>query len=94
MTASSGGRAVLSSPGRPTTYADKRISQSNDIAPVWAVAYPPAGLRQRWLLVVLRCSECCGSHGHYTGSTGGIRRRGCGRGSYLVRPRPMLGVAA
>lgn len=69
-------------------------SNSNDVPTVWGTAYPPAGHRRRWLLVVLRCSECLGAHQHYLrDNTGGLRRRGCGAGSYYVRPRPALAVA-
>jgi hypothetical protein len=84
-------------PGPPQTRQPANTintRESNDAPAVWAVAYPPAGHRRRWLVVVLRCTQCQGSHHHYLGdNTGGLRRRGCGAGSYYVRPRAALAVA-
>jgi hypothetical protein len=60
--------------------------------PVWAVGYPPSGHRRRWLLIVKTCTACRGSHHHYTGPHGARRRRGCGAGSYYLKPRPKLAV--
>lgn len=54
---------------------------------VWAVAYPPAGHRRHWLFIVAPCFACGGAHAHRGGQDGGLRRAGCGRGSYVVQPR-------
>lgn len=68
----------------------ERTSQPQNSAPnVWAVAYPPAGQRRYWLLVVQSCPKCAGGgpHAHRGGQDGGLRRAGCGRGRYFVQPR-------
>jgi hypothetical protein len=81
-------------PEQARQTANTSTSKSTDAPPVWAVAYPPSGCRRRWLVVVLRCSECQGSHHHYLGNnTGAVRRRGCRAGSYYLKPRPPLAVA-
>lgn len=72
----------------PTTQQDDQRDQGS--APrVWAVAYPPAGLRRYWLLVVQSCPKCTGGgpHAHRGGQDGGLRRAGCGQGRYFVQPR-------
>jgi hypothetical protein len=68
-------------------------AQLTDIPPLWTVGYPPAGRRSRWLLIVQRCDACTGAHSHFGSSTGGIRRRGCGAGSYYLHVRTALAVA-
>ena len=65
--------------------------KSNEIPPVWSIGYPPGGKRHRWLLIVQTCPTCRATHHHFSpGPHGGIRRAGCGRGSYLLKSRPAL----
>jgi hypothetical protein len=93
MSKKSGGQGACHTPDPPANNATKRRTHTNETPSTWALGYPPAGKRARWLLVVQRCSRCLGSHGHYTGSQGGVRRRGCGSGFYDLRVRPALAVA-
>lgn len=51
-----------------------------------AQAYPPAGRRSLWLLLVKSCPFCGYAHAHRGGPTGGLREAGCGRGEYAIRP--------
>lgn len=57
-------------------------------------AYPPAGRRTLWVLVVRVCPWCRGAHVHRSTGNGGIRTAGCGKGTYLVRPIDAGAVAA
>jgi hypothetical protein len=67
--------------------------QSTGSRVTFAVGYEPSGARRRWLLVVLVCNACEGTHHHYADSPhGGIRRRGCGTGFYDLRAHPVLGA--
>lgn len=52
----------------------------------FAHAYPPSGRRQYWLLLVVSCPLCHGTHHHRGGRAGGLRQASCGRGQYMVRP--------
>lgn len=63
---------------------------------VTAVAYPPAGRRSMWLLLVLSCPFCAerGVHAHRGARYGGLRRAGCRRGEYLVTPISVRGAVA
>lgn len=62
---------------------------------VWSVAYPPSGRRRGWLCVVRTCPFCtAGNHAHRGGPQGGLKRAGCGRGSYYVKTHISLGAAA
>lgn len=86
-------------PQRPATEKKSSRHQAADrpqdsVPYVWATAYPPAGRRHHWLLVILSCPACRGAHAHRGGADGGLRRAGCGSGSYYVKPRPALGAAA
>jgi hypothetical protein len=79
-------------PNRPPIAADTSGSgrQRQPIV-VIARAYAPCGRRSSWLLLVEECPFCStGSiksvHVHRGAHHGGLRRSGCGRGEYLVRP--------
>lgn len=85
-----GGRVTTPATATKTNTATKQLSRQQDSAPrVWAVAYPPAGQRRHWLLVVQSCPKCPGGgpHAHRGGQNGGLRRAGCGQGRYFVQPR-------
>lgn len=80
---------------RPHQTDDRSATrQSSGPLYVWANTYAPAGRRSRWLHVVPVCPACGGSHAHLGGPTGGMRRSGCGRLDYFVRPRARLVAAA
>lgn len=67
---------------------------SADPIRVRAVTYPPCAQR-RLHVTIVECPFCGGSHLHRSGSLGGVRRSGCGRGRYDVRPVvPRRGRAA
>lgn len=66
-------------PGRPN-----RATRRHPVAS--AAAYPPAGRRFTTLLLVLHCPFCRCAHAHRGAEFGGLRRAGCGRGEYLVKP--------
>lgn len=53
---------------------------------VRGIVYPPSFRRRLHVVVVESCVYCGTSHVHRSGSTGGVRRAGCGRGLYDVRP--------
>lgn len=61
--------------------------RQSQVVVVSALAYPPAGRRTLWLLVVHSCPFCVarGPHVHRGPLAGGIRRAGCGRGRYRLQ---------
>lgn len=59
---------------------------SGDMIRVRAVVYPPSFRRRLHVVVVESCPYCATAHVHRSGSVGGVRRAGCGRGWYDVRP--------
>lgn len=71
------------------TSANAPNAQAKGTAPfIWATAFPPVGKRRWWLIIVHPCPYCSGgAHAHRGGPNGGLRRAGCGHGSYYVRPR-------
>jgi hypothetical protein len=66
--------------GQPHGNAPEPVREV--IAP--GVGLKPSGVRLFWAWVVARCPYCGGSHLHRGGPKGGLRRAGCGRGSYVV----------
>lgn len=72
-----------------TTATDRRYPI------VTASAYPPAGRRRLWLLLVSHCVLCQCAHAHRSSvPCGGLRAAGCGRGDYLVVVREAGRVVA
>jgi hypothetical protein len=76
-------------PGPPPHNATPTRQAKHDTTTrVAAAFYGPSGARTLAVLVVERCPWCSGVHFHR--GNGGVRRSGCGRGVYLVVPRPVL----
>jgi hypothetical protein len=88
-----GGDPAKAAPTLANNAPKRPAKSSGEPPPIWATAYPPAGHRHRWLLLVRTCDTCGGAHHHFGGPTGGLRRRGCGAGEYHLRVRPALAVA-
>lgn len=87
--------------GKPSAdYTDPRlphpyIPQHPELAAANAVAYPPAGRRTNFLVVVDPCPYCGKGHHHYARSVSSARgaiRTGCSRPYELVSVRLRGGV--
>jgi len=58
-----------------------------DVPVARGVAYPPAGRRRLWLLLVPRCPHCGHAHAHRGGPAAGVRESGCGQSYHVVVTR-------
>lgn len=74
----------------PTTYlrspAPLHSTPQQRLFVARAEAYPPAGRRSKWLLLVKNCVFCGYAHAHRGGADGGLRSSGCRRGEYILLP--------
>lgn len=76
------------------TDRSESTSRNRQVPTVAAEAYPPAGRRSQWLLLIKSCPFCGGyAHAHRGGPAGGLRDAGCGRGEYLLQPIHARAVA-
>ena len=66
------------------------VTSENVVPQVRAEAFPPAGRRSTWLLLVRSCVWCGCAHAHRGGPTGGVRESGCARGTYELKPIIMM----
>lgn len=71
----------------PQHYQDSAAQSSPKPAMVVAraEAYPPAGRRSMWLLLIKSCPFCAYAHAHRGSLLGGPRESSCGR-NYFVQP--------
>lgn len=76
-----------------TTVASDR-SRAGAVVVASAASYPASGRRRFALLLVLSCPFCRYAHAHRGAEYGGLRRAGCGRGEYLVKPTTAARVPA
>jgi len=83
--------AELADPGTQHTVANGKADHTVN---VWVDAYPPCDRRRYWLYVTVSCPACGGIHAHRGGAGGGVRRSGCGKTSYHLTVRTVLGAAA
>lgn len=75
------------------TDRSESTSRNSQVPTVAAEAYPPAGRRSQWLLLMKSCVYCGYAHAHRGSPAGGLREAGCGRGEYLLQPIHARAVA-
>jgi hypothetical protein len=88
------GPAIVEKINAVTTQHDHGQHRTRRYVVASATSYPPAGRRSLVLLLVLHCPFCQYVHAHRGAEYGGVRRAGCGRGEYLVKPATAARVPA